>query len=112
MVKGFFDSFNCPGRKAGYLGWVAPVPGKLTSVFIIIALLTEAAKKKRLVKGVLIGASVQGRRFGALGCAAPVPRAKVKIESAAVRKILFRSCRRSSCPGAQGRSREAPARFI
>ena len=29
LVKGFFYFFNCPGRKAGYLGWSAEVPEKL-----------------------------------------------------------------------------------
>jgi hypothetical protein len=28
LVKGFLDFFNCPGRKSGYLGWAAAVPGK------------------------------------------------------------------------------------
>jgi len=45
-VKGFFDFFNCPGRKSGYLGCAAAVPGKLTSVFIFTALLIEAAKEE------------------------------------------------------------------
>jgi len=51
------------------------VPGKLISVFIITALLTEAAKKRGWLRVFLIWKSAQGRRFGsagALGCAAPV----------------------------------------
>jgi hypothetical protein len=46
LVKGFFDFFNCPGRKSGYLGWAAAVPEKLISIFIFTALLAEAAKKE------------------------------------------------------------------
>ena len=113
MVKGFFDFFNCPGRKSGYLWWAAAVPEKLTSVVIITAPLTEAAKKRGSLRVFLIGASAQGRRFGsagALGWAAPVPRAKPdpklqqcgKFHSGAAGGATARK---------QGRSREAPALF-
>ena len=112
----FLIGASAQGRRfgsAGALGWAAPVPEKLTSVFIITAQ-GRSSKKRGWLRAFLIGAAAQGRRFGsprALGWAAPVPRAKVKIEAAAGRKISFRSCRRSSRPGAQGRSREAPALF-
>ena len=71
-VKGFFGFFNCPGRKSGYLGWAAPVPEKLTSVFIITAQ-GRSSKKKRLVKGVFNwgkcpGAKVRICRSSRMGC--------------------------------------------
>jgi hypothetical protein len=62
MVKGFFDFFNCPGRKAGYLGWAAAVPEKLISVFIIT---TQGRSSKRILwlKAFSIFLTAQGGRL-------------------------------------------------
>ena len=104
LVKGFFDFLNCPGRKAGYLGWAAAVPGKLTSVFIFTASPTEAVKK-RLVKGVFNrgccpGAEVRICRGCWMGCSRA--QGGARAGAAVVRKFSFKSCKRISCPGAAG----------
>ena len=69
--------------------------GKIDICFYHYCPANRSSKKRGWLRAFLIGASVQGRMFGSAGLLDG-------LHQGPERKISFRSCKRTGCPGAAG----------